>query len=128
MGRLFLVITGPILIILLIDSALHDPDVHPVVSAGVTRAANLIDGIPGWHGGDAGDIQATTQSGSARAASGATERTHSALPGWYWSTILAVAATCLGLIKIALTVTFRNRSAEVSRESKVDPAPGKSGP
>jgi hypothetical protein len=127
-GRLFLAITGPVLIILLVDSALHDPDVHPFVVGGMDRAARLVEAAPGWPGGRADGGEAATQSGAVRAASADDERTHSPIRAWYWSTILGMAVICLGLLKMARAVTFRNRLADPSRDRSVDPVRPESGP
>ena len=116
------------MIFLLIDSAMHDPDVHPIVSGGIDRAARFIDDFPAWSGEDNGNLEQSRQSGSALASAESTGRTHSPMRLWYWSTILAVAVACLGLLKMMRAVTFRNRSADHLPERSADPVPPDSVP
>ena len=118
MGRVFLAITCPDLIALMVDSALHDPDVHPVVVRAVHSVPHTVNAIFARFGIEARASDGDTQSRSAPLP----KRTHSPMPGWYWSTIATVAVASIWLIKMALSVTFRNRSARAFVRAAGDPA------
>jgi hypothetical protein len=98
-GRALLTLAWIILLLLLIDSAMHDPDVQPVMDRQITRVERSLGRIADWfraqRAGAKSDLAADNpQSGlidnSRRAGPVAT---------WYWSTTLGMAATLAGLAK-----------------------------
>ena len=48
MGRFFLTLAFLMLVLLLIDSSMNDPDVHPVVDRQIERVQHRIEAISGW--------------------------------------------------------------------------------
>ena len=99
MGRALLTLAWIILLLLLVDSAMHDPDVQPVVDRQLTRVERSLGCVAGWfrthHASASSDLAADTPrfapfDGSMHAGPAAT---------WYWSTTLGMAATLAGLAK-----------------------------
>ena len=56
MGRLFLVLGCAIAIVLMADSIMHDPNVHPVASSLVDHIGDGVDGLASRFGSDNGDL------------------------------------------------------------------------
>ena len=90
-----------------VDSALHDPDVHPLATRAIHSAPRTLRVVSARIGIEsrAPDPESPAVSSPSR------KRTHSPGAGWYWSTIATVAVASIWLLKMALSVTLRNRSA-----------------
>ena len=111
MGRFFLTLAFLMLVLLLIDSGMNDPDVQPVVDGQVRRVRHQIEAISSWvhtspifPWGDDPDAA----SASAAALSGLHDG-HSW--SWYWSTMLAMAVAALSLAKSVSKEISRTRAA-----------------
>ena len=111
MGRLFLTLALLMLMLLLIDSSMNDPDVHPVVDRQIERVQHRIEAISGWvrssrafpWNDDANSAAAST------AAQSPLQDGHSW--SWYWSTMLAMAVAALSLAKSVSKEISRTRAA-----------------
>lgn len=91
------------LVLLLIDSAMNDPDVQPVVDHQFMRAQHRIEAISGWIRSTPllpwnGDSEATAASKSAQ-----TDQHDGHGWSWYWSTSLGLAAATVSLAKSVTT-------------------------
>ena len=99
MGRALLTLAWIILLLLLVDSAMHDPDVQPVVDRQITRMERSLGRITGWLRAQRSSASSSLAEANPRTAS----LDHSFFVGpvetWYWSTTLGVAATLAGLAK-----------------------------
>jgi hypothetical protein len=98
-GRFFLTLAFLMLVLLLIDSAMNDPDVQPVVDRQFEHVHHRIEAISSW-------IHTTTlfpwndDSVSANALTAAQFGPHDGHGwSWYWSTMLAMAVAALSLAK-----------------------------
>lgn len=114
MGRVLLALAWIILLLLLVDSAMHDPDVQPVVDRQITRVERSLDRIASWFKAK----RASASSGLTTNESDFTPVISSPTEGpaetWYWSTTLGVAATLAGLAKSSVRATRRAPAASAN--------------
>jgi hypothetical protein len=121
--RVLLAIAAIILSVLLTDSVMHDPDVHPATVRGYERlrstANSALDRLLG-RGAAAPDPSSDAEVMAPAADSG---RTHSPVGYWYWSTIAVVVGAGIWLLTLAVTVTFRNRSGPADHDASLSRGP-----
>jgi hypothetical protein len=110
-GRALLTLAWIILLLLLVDSAMHDPDVQPVVDRQIVRVERSLGRIAGWF--RAQRASATSSLGIDNREIAPFDRSTHAGPAesWYWSTTLGVAVTLAGLAKSTRRVVQRAPAA-----------------
>jgi hypothetical protein len=121
--RVPLTIAWIVLTALLTDSVMHDPDVHPAASSSYLRVRSAV-------GATVDRVVARVSaspnhSGNEPIGSSETEaeRTHSPDSHWYWSTIAVMAVAGIWLLRLAVTVTFRNRSRPADHDASLHREP-----
>ena len=108
MGRFFYTLGWILLALLLVDSAMHDPDVQPVVDRQFRRAEARIRSVLDWFG--AGEAESHPAPGHL-----GREASDSPASRWYWSTMLVMALPAIRLSKAAM---FWIRTAQAPARSR----------
>ena len=104
MGRFFYTLGWILLALLLMDSAMHDPDVQPVVDRQYRRAESRIRSIVEWFAGGDAESHSITHPPASEPQGGPAR-------WWYWSTMLVMALP-------AVRVTYGNRTAQAPARSR----------
>ena len=123
MTRFFVTLGWIMLLLLLVDSAMNDQDVKPVVDHQFQRAGETLLGVVGWF--RAQDAE-SAGIGHATHRDVATQVTlhDSPASNWYWSTMLAAAVVALRRAKLtqAFMPWVRPVADAASRNWDVSPA------
>lgn len=109
------------LLLLLVDSAMNDPDVKPLVENQFRRAGDTVLTVLGWfQSEDASSSGRVVASESAVPSSQAASH-DSPASNWYWSTMLVTAVGILRAAQYSQAITFRvwPVTAPVSRNQGV---------
>jgi hypothetical protein len=106
-GRVLLTLAWIILLLLLVDSAMHDPDVQPVVDRQLARVERSLDRIAGWFRAHRASAANSLKADNAQFAPFDHSMGAGPAETWYWSTTLGVAATLAGLAKSTRRVICR---------------------
>lgn len=121
MARFFLTLAWIMLLLLLVDSAMNDPDVKPIVDRQVQRAGETVSTVVNWFG--AQDAESKGEAAYANFSSSVLQTTADGSPAsnWYWSTMLATAVVLLrrALFVQAIPVRVRPVTAPVWLNSGV---------
>jgi len=110
-GRFFLTLALLMLMLLLIDSSMNDPDVHPVVNRQIERVHHRIEAISGWVRSSRAFPWNDDSTGAATSTAARTPRQYGHTWSWYWSTMLAMAVAALSLAKSVSREISRTRAA-----------------
>ena len=104
MTRFFVTLGWIMLLMLLVDSAMNDPDVRPVVDHQFQRAGNALSAVVGWfRATDAAAVD--TLPGSRPKFATETTFHDSPVSNWYWSTMLVTATVVLRRAKLIRAFT-----------------------
>ena len=127
MGRALLTLAWIILLLLLVDSAMHDPDVQPVVDRQITRVERSLGRIADWFGARRPGATSSLRVDIPELAPFYRSTPAGPAETWYWSTTLGVAVTLAGLAKstwnefrrapVASAVSFRAADDRAGRRS-----------
>ena len=95
MARFFLTLAWILLLLLLVDSAMHDPDVKPVVHHHLQRTGETVSSVLDWFRGQ--EAEAKGEHANANGSNSAIRTTAQDSPTsiWYWSTMLTTAVLIL---------------------------------
>jgi len=110
-GRFFLTLALLMLMLLLIDSSMNDPDVHPVVDRQIERVQDRFEAISGWVRSSRAFPWNDDSTGAATSTAARTPRQYGHTWSWYWSTMPAMAVAALSLAKSVSREISRTRAA-----------------
>jgi hypothetical protein len=119
--RFFLTLGWMMLLLLLVDSAMNDPDVKPLVEHQFQRAGDTVLSVLGWFQSEDASSSGRTVPGKIAVPSSHGWPHDSPASNWYWSTMLATAVVILRAAQYSQAITFRVRpvTAPVSRNQGV---------
>ena len=119
--RFFLTLGWMMLLLLLVDSAMNDPDVKPLIENQFQRVGDTVLTVLGWFQSEDA-LSSGRVFASERAVPSSQAVSHdSPASNWYWSTMLVTAVGILRAAQYSQAITFRvwPVTAPVSRNQGV---------